>query len=133
MTTAACESLALTSLAGNPRTLAEGLGGTDLGRPYTSGSFSVSRNGRAAFTHNSPARPADVGLVAGGAQRSLTTLNDDLLGNKTLGQVRELTWKSSKDQRDIQGWIDHAAGLRQDEEVSADPRDPRRPLRGLRP
>ena len=97
--------LGLTSLDGKPRTLAEGLGGTDLGRPYTSGSFSVSRNGRVAFTHNTPARPADVGLVAGGAQRSLTTLNDDLLGNKTLGEVRELTWKSSKDQRDIQGWV----------------------------
>jgi len=97
--------LGVTSLDGKPRTLAEGLGGTDLGRPYTSGGFSVSRNGRVAFTHNTPARPADVGLVAGGAQRSLTTLNDDLLGNKTLGEVRELTWKSSKDQRDIQGWV----------------------------
>jgi dipeptidyl aminopeptidase/acylaminoacyl peptidase len=97
--------LGLTSLDGKPRTLAEGLGGTDLGRPYTSGGFSVSRNGRVAFTHNTPGRPADVGLVAGGAQRLLTTLNDDLLGNKTLGEVRELNWKSSKDQRDIQGWV----------------------------
>ena len=35
----------------------------------------------------------------------LTALNDDLLGNKTLGAVRELTWKSSKDQREIQGWV----------------------------
>ncbi len=97
--------LGLTSLDGKPRTLAEGLGGTDLGRPYTSGAFSVSRNGRAAFSHNTPGRPADVGLVAGGAQRVLTALNDDLLGNKTLGEVRELPWKSSKDQRDIQGWV----------------------------
>ena len=35
----------------------------------------------------------------------LTALNDDSLGNKTLGAVRELTWKSSKDQRAIQGWV----------------------------
>jgi dipeptidyl aminopeptidase/acylaminoacyl peptidase len=97
--------LGLTSLDGKPRTLAEGLGGTDLGRPYTSGGFSVSRNGRAAFTHNTPGRPADVGLVAGGPQRLLTTLNDDLLGTKTLGALREINWKSSKDQRDIQGWV----------------------------
>ena len=47
----------------------------------------------------SPRRTAD------GALRVLTALNDDLLGNKTLGAVRELTWKSSKDQRDIQGWV----------------------------
>jgi len=97
--------LGLASIEGKIRTLAEGLGGTDLGRPYTSGSFSVARNGRVAFTHNSPARPADVALVAGAPLRVLTTLNDDLLANKTLGEVRELTWKSSKDQRDIQGWV----------------------------
>jgi dipeptidyl aminopeptidase/acylaminoacyl peptidase len=97
--------LGLTSLDGKVRTLAEGLGGTDLGRPYTSGGFSVARNGRLAFTHNTTGRPADVGLVSGGALRMLTTLNDDLLGIKTLGEVRELTWKSSKDQRDIQGWV----------------------------
>jgi acylaminoacyl-peptidase len=35
----------------------------------------------------------------------LTTLNDDLLGHKVLGAVKEITWKSSKDQRDIQGWV----------------------------
>ncbi len=53
-----------------------------------------------------PARPADVAHGRRAAPlRVLTTLNDDLLGNKTLGAVRELTWKSSKDQRDIQGWV----------------------------
>jgi dipeptidyl aminopeptidase/acylaminoacyl peptidase len=52
--------LALVSLDGKVRTVAEGLGGTDLGRPYTSGDFSVARNGRVAFVHNTPQRPADV-------------------------------------------------------------------------
>jgi dipeptidyl aminopeptidase/acylaminoacyl peptidase len=98
--------LALVSLDGKVRTLAEGLGGTDLGRPYTSGSFSVARNGRVAFAHNSPERPADVGTAGStGGARVLTSLNDDLLGNKTLGVVKPLTWKSSKDQREIQGWL----------------------------
>src|SRR5688572_16445603 len=98
--------LALVSLDGKVRTVASGLGGTDLGRPYTSGDFSVSRNGRVAFVHNTPERPADVATATtGGATRVLTSLNDDLLGNKTLGAVRELTWKSSKDQREIQGWV----------------------------
>jgi dipeptidyl aminopeptidase/acylaminoacyl peptidase len=97
--------LGVTSLGGKVRTLADGLGGTDLGRPYTSGSFSVARNGRAAFAHNTPARPADVATVAGGELHVLTTLNDDLLGNKVLGAVKEITWKSSKDQREIQGWV----------------------------
>jgi dipeptidyl aminopeptidase/acylaminoacyl peptidase len=98
--------LGLVALEGKVRTLAEGLGGTDLGRPYTTGGFSVARNGRVAFSHNTPARPADVGIVSGaGPLRVLTTLNDDLLGNKTLGAVREITWKSSKDQREVQGWV----------------------------
>jgi acylaminoacyl-peptidase len=98
--------LGLTSLDGKVRTVAEGLGGTDLGRPYTSGGFSVARNGRAAFVHNTPGRPADVATATGsGGARVLTALNDDLLGNKTLGAVRELNWKSSKDQRPIQGWV----------------------------
>ena len=98
--------LALVSLDGKVRTVAEGLGGTDLGRPYTSGDFSVARNGRVAFVHNTPQRPADVATATtGGASRVLTALNDDLLGNRTLGAVSELTWKSSKDQREIQGWV----------------------------
>jgi len=100
------KKLGLTTLDGKIRTLAEGLGGTDLGRPYTSGSYSVARNGRAAFSHNTPARPAEVGTAASGApQRVITALNEDSLGNKTLGAVRELNWKSSKDQRDVQGWV----------------------------
>jgi acylaminoacyl-peptidase len=98
--------LGITTLDGKVRTLAEGLGGTDLGRPYTSGVFSVARNGRTAFTHNTPQRPADVGTAtASGGARVLTALNDDLFGNKKLGEVRELTWKSSKDQREIEGWV----------------------------
>jgi dipeptidyl aminopeptidase/acylaminoacyl peptidase len=98
--------LALISLDGKVRTIAEGLGGTDLGRPYTSGGFSVARNGRTAFAHNSPERPADVATAtSSGGAHVLTALNDDLLGNKTLGAVKPLTWKSSKDQRDIQGWV----------------------------
>lgn len=98
--------LGFTTLEGKVRTIAEGLGGTDLGRPYTSGSFSVARNGRAAFTHNAPDRPADVATATSkGGARVLTALNDDLLGVKTLGAVRAITWKSSKDQREIQGWV----------------------------
>jgi dipeptidyl aminopeptidase/acylaminoacyl peptidase len=98
--------LGFSTLDGKIRTLAEGLGGTDLGRPYTTGSFSVARIGRAAFPHNSPARPADVATALGsGGARVLTALNEDLLGLKTLGEVKPLTWKSSKDQREIQGWV----------------------------
>src|SRR5688500_8573665 len=100
------KKLGLVTLEGRVRTLTENLGGTDLGRPYTSGMFSVARNGRAAFTSNSPSRPSDVAVVTpGSSARVLTALNEDLFGNKTLGEVKRIAWKSSHDQREIEGWV----------------------------
>jgi dipeptidyl aminopeptidase/acylaminoacyl peptidase len=100
------KKLGLVSLDGKVRNIAEGVGGTDLGRPYTSGMYSVARNGRVAFTHNTTSRPADVATATpGGATRVLTALNDDLFANRKLGAVRELEWRSTHDQREIQGWV----------------------------
>jgi dipeptidyl aminopeptidase/acylaminoacyl peptidase len=100
------KKLGVVSLDGKVRTIAESVGGTDLGRPYTSGMYSVARNGRVAFTRTTPSSPSDVATAAAGsATRVLTALNDDLFGNKTLGAVREIQWKSSHDQREIQGWV----------------------------
>ena len=79
--------------------------GTSLGRPYTSGGFSVADNGSYAYTVGSPYRPADVASGRrGGAPRRLTTLNDDLLAHKALGEVEEITWRSVGD-LEIEGWI----------------------------
>jgi dipeptidyl aminopeptidase/acylaminoacyl peptidase len=90
---------------GRLRDLASGLGGTDLGRPYTSGSYSVSRGGAVAYTVNSMFRPADVAVSSGGAPRTLTHLNEGLLGHKDLGQLQDLVWESSHDGKEIQGWL----------------------------
>jgi dipeptidyl aminopeptidase/acylaminoacyl peptidase len=92
-------------LDGKMRDLASGVGGLDLGRPYTSGSYSVARSGAIAFPVNTPFRPADVAVASGGPARTLTRLNDDLLGAKDLGGIQELVWESSHDGREIQGWI----------------------------
>jgi len=94
-----------TTLDGRMRDLASGLGGTDLGRPYTGGSYSVSRGGAIAYTVNSALRPADVAVGVSGATRTLTQLNEDLLGSKRLGALQELSWQSSHDGREIQGWL----------------------------
>jgi acylaminoacyl-peptidase len=93
------------SLRGRQRVVAANVGGTSLGRPYSSGSYSVARNGRIAFTHTAPDHPADVAVVRGNSERRLTRLNDDLLKHKTLGEVEEIWYKSSFDDREIQGWI----------------------------
>lgn len=98
--------VAVVPLDGPVQTLATNVGGTSLSRPYTGGSFSVSSNGRFAFTRSDPLRPADVAV--GSAEqnaRTITELNEDLLGHKTLGKVDAITYTSSHDGREIQGWI----------------------------
>lgn len=94
------------SLSGNLNTLASNTGGTDLGRPYAGGSFSVANDGSIAFNQASPQRPAELAVMSkSGNSRLLTRLNDDLLGHITLGKVEEIQVKSSVDERNIEGWI----------------------------
>ncbi|BET66320.1 S9 family peptidase [Opitutales bacterium ASA1] len=98
--------LAFAELDGPVRTLDVRIGGSSLGRPYTGGDFAVGPKGEVVFTVQRTDRPADLSLLSpDGSTRALTALNEDLLGHKTLGEVRELTWKSSFDGREIQGWL----------------------------
>ncbi len=85
--------------------IADDLGGTTIGRPYASGSFTVSNNGLIAYTHTRPDHPSDLVLTGGKSTKRLTNLNEDLLGNRRLGRVEEVWYKSSVDGRALQGWI----------------------------
>lgn len=95
------------TLDGRVRELARDVGAADIGRPYTGGGFSVSRNGRIAFAQGSAQRPGDVAVSTGraGPMQKLTALNEDLFGHVELGAVERLTWKSSHDGREIEGWL----------------------------
>ncbi|NNM22386.1 MAG: S9 family peptidase [Flavobacteriaceae bacterium] len=95
------------NLAGKLDEIVDNVGGTTLGRPYASGSFTVSNSGLIAYTNSYPDRPADVALVDKKSKKSkeLTALNEDLLQFRTLGAVDEIWYKSSVDGRDLQGWI----------------------------
>jgi dipeptidyl aminopeptidase/acylaminoacyl peptidase len=95
------------NLQGAVRTLAENVGGTEIGRPYSSGSFSVGGDGVLAFTVTSPARPADVAVRTrkDDKPRRLTALNDTWLHDEALGPVEEIQYESSHDRRKIQGWV----------------------------
>ena len=99
--------IGLITLQGKTQVLASGLGGTSLGRPYSSGSYSVSGNARFAYTLGNSQRPADVATGRRGPTRAkpITALNEDLLGHKQLGKVEEIWYESTFDQRKIQGWI----------------------------
>lgn len=98
--------IAYMDLDGKVTDITADIGGTSLGRPYASGSYSVSDDGEIAYTISKPHRPADVAVIEKGAEaKILTSVNDDLLAYRNLGKVEEIWYKSSVDQRDIQGWI----------------------------
>lgn len=81
------------------------VGGISLGRPYNAGAFSVSNNNAIAYTLGTTQHPSDLGVSNKRGSKRLTFINDDLFSFKNLGTVEELWWKSTYDQRDIQGWV----------------------------
>ncbi|MEO1655165.1 MAG: S9 family peptidase, partial [Bacteroidota bacterium] len=62
-------------------------------------------NGRYAYTLGGTEHPADLGLGEGNQVRRITRVNDDLFAQKKIGKVEEIRYKSSFDQREIQGWV----------------------------
>jgi dipeptidyl aminopeptidase/acylaminoacyl peptidase len=94
------KKVARVSLDGRLTTVADALSGVQLDRPYTGGTFSLSDNGKLAYTANGALRPADL-YVDG---RQLTHLNETTLGHKTLGQFQSLA-VTSKDGRKIDSWL----------------------------
>lgn len=86
--------------------LVSGLGSTTSA--YGGGaSFSLAADGRFAFTVTDPHRPGDVAVarLAAPEPRLLTGVNDDLWLTRRLGQVEEILYASTRDGREIQGWI----------------------------
>ncbi|RLD30104.1 MAG: S9 family peptidase [Bacteroidetes bacterium] len=87
--------------------LANNVGGTTLGRPYPSGSYSVSQNGTIVYTQTRPEYPAELAVIQP-KQRTpklIMKLNEDVLSHRELSKVEEVWYKSSFDGRNIQGWI----------------------------
>lgn len=97
--------LAYMSTAGKLTPMTDHVGGLSLGRPYSGGSFSVSQNSRYAYTLAGTDHPADLGVGDKTVTKRITNLNADLFDYKKLGEVEEVWFKSSYDNRDIQGWI----------------------------
>lgn len=100
----AVRKVAIVDLKGKIKTLAAGLSGTSLGRPYSSGSYNVNNNGLLAFTYGTADRPANIAIMNNGDRQVLTQLNEDFLGHKDLGKIHEIIYASSHDGQEIQGW-----------------------------
>jgi acylaminoacyl-peptidase len=97
--------IAAVDLDGQVTNLVDDLGGEGWSRPYGGGSFTVARDGSIAYSANDPLAPADVGLFDRRSTRRLTQLNAELLGQRTLGQVEEISSSSPADGRRIQSWL----------------------------
>lgn len=71
------------------------------------GAFSLSRNGRMAYTHTTPELPGDVAATTlrSPSPRAVTSVNAGLLSGRRLGEVEEIRYLSRLDQAPIQGWI----------------------------
>ncbi len=103
--------IAAVDLGGKMRILADNVGGADVSRPYSGGTFTSAAavkgaNVRFAYTKAAPFAPA--ALATGTSSRDIVTLkvpSDPLLGQRTLGAVEDLSFESSVDHRRIQGWI----------------------------
>jgi dipeptidyl aminopeptidase/acylaminoacyl peptidase len=90
------------SLSGSVKAVAKGLGGTTLGRPYVFGTYHAVDD-VVAYTKGRTDRPADLYITTRN-ERQLTALNEDVLGHKQLGEVKEIVYPSSIDGEEIQGW-----------------------------
>ena len=96
----------------DPAILAADLGGGDLGRPYSGGSYTLAagagdaRDARFAYTWTRPERPPEVAVGGPGRKTEvLTRLNEDLFVGVRLATVEEMWTESSHDRRRIQSWI----------------------------
>ncbi|QUD89110.1 alpha/beta hydrolase family protein [Phenylobacterium montanum] len=92
-------------LDGHFETVAAGMNGGELDRPYSGGEYSVSQTGMVAFTQGAPDEPGDLALAHGGKTERLTRLNDGLFAGKALAKVEPLAVTSSFDKRSVGAWI----------------------------
>ncbi|GGY37269.1 alpha/beta hydrolase family protein [Parvularcula lutaonensis] len=99
---------------GNVRTLTDEVGSAGTGRPYGGGSFSVSDNARVAFTQRNGVLPAELAVLTRRGTRTLTSLNDDALGDVTLARVEKMKVPSSVGDYDIDAWVAFPPGYEKD-------------------
>lgn len=109
-------TVARIGLNGSVTPITRNVGGGGFDRPYAGGGFSLSNGGAIAYTSDTPYRPADVWLAAGGKARALTSLNQLSLSAKSLGTLRELSVRAP-DGGNVPAWILLPPGYQQGKPV----------------
>ncbi|MDG1825540.1 MAG: S9 family peptidase [Henriciella sp.] len=92
---------------GKFKSVAMGIGGTSIGRPYGSGSFSVSKTTTPnfAYTAGFADKPAEVAVQSNDSITVLTDLNADILPFLDMSPIEEIKVASSVDGREIEAWV----------------------------
>ena len=75
---------------------------------YSGGAaFSIAKNGNFAATFGRADLPGDIAAatLANPTLKAITAVNQGFLAGREMGTVEEIRYKSSKDQREMQGWI----------------------------
>jgi dipeptidyl aminopeptidase/acylaminoacyl peptidase len=96
------------TLRGKVSELTQNVGGLSIGRPYAGGQYTLSsKTGTIAYTLTASDHPADIAVFSMDSKKTkrLTNLNASLFDHLTLGSLEEINFKSSYDQRDIEGWL----------------------------
>lgn len=109
--------ISIDTRSGRTKTVVSGLGGTSIGRPYASGSFSVSQTNTPVFAYTAgfTDRPAEIAVQRGDSDpRVMTTLNDDVLPFLDMAPIEEFHVKSSVDGREIEAWVALPPGFKAD-------------------
>lgn len=102
-------SLYRIDLNGRATKLLTDIGGTSIGRPYGTGSFSVSGGRRPviAYTAGFAERPSEIASAGldGRDIKILTALNEDILPYLDMARVEEIKVPSSHDGLEIEAWV----------------------------
>lgn len=104
--------LAFVNLSGDMQTLQSNLSGAGAYSAYGgSAQFSVADDGTVAFISTATDRAEDIAIARDDAASVLTNVNGDLFSQRALGTVEEITYPSSVDGREMQGWIIYPPGF----------------------
>ena len=95
------------SLSGKLQNITNQVGGTSIGRPYSSGQFSVSESNMLAFTQAFTSKPAEIALIRpeDNPVITLTDLNPILDSQRQLATLEAIVIESSLDKEKIQCWL----------------------------
>lgn len=105
--------LAYVNMDGDIREMGGDLSGNSGYSAYGgNASFTVSENGRVAAVRTGAETAEDISVHAGrGNWQRITDVNGDLFGQREIGRVEEITYTSSVDGREMQGWVIYPPGF----------------------